>query len=301
MATTAALTENSRQGINSQISHCIGPAAWLSPNPRPGCGHAYDETPVDLVVYVRNDPVNLIDPDGLSAVTIPKGVVKPGNCADRFQMYGEYIGTDLQGFFDDNIGILTMMSFFEQQGSGSEADRAVWAAQDWTFINRWDLSSAEKALFYGRGAVVPKSFEATVTTLFGSDVFSSSGGLITDFADDLFNILSGPESSSGCYGLEAAMTVAWGAINARKGIKKPGEFYTPNPVRSALSFASGGRMPGHDRYWTLTGVARITDGINIWDFYNYTYNPPTPGKLSLPSPPQPRPSPPVRKSPFPGR
>jgi hypothetical protein len=64
MATTAALTENSRQGINFQIPPCIGPGAALSPNLRPGCGHAYDETAVGLVVYVRNDPVNFIDPDG---------------------------------------------------------------------------------------------------------------------------------------------------------------------------------------------------------------------------------------------
>ena len=64
MATTAALTENSRQGINPQIPPCVGLETRLSPNLRWGCGHAYDETPVGLVVYVRNDPVNLVDPDG---------------------------------------------------------------------------------------------------------------------------------------------------------------------------------------------------------------------------------------------
>jgi hypothetical protein len=80
MAMTAALTENSRQGINFQIPPCIGPGAALSPNLRPGCGHAYDETAVGLVVYVRNDPVNYVDPDGkfaepldvqLDAIRIP--------------------------------------------------------------------------------------------------------------------------------------------------------------------------------------------------------------------------------------
>jgi hypothetical protein len=68
MATTAALSENSRQGINSKIPPCIRPEAWLCPNLRPGCGHAYDETPVGLIVYVRNDPVNYIDPDGMQPV-----------------------------------------------------------------------------------------------------------------------------------------------------------------------------------------------------------------------------------------
>jgi hypothetical protein len=59
MAATVALMENSRQGINLQIPTCIGLEAWLSRNPRPGCGHAYDETAAGLVVYVRNDPVNM--------------------------------------------------------------------------------------------------------------------------------------------------------------------------------------------------------------------------------------------------
>jgi hypothetical protein len=75
MATTEALTENSRQGINFQIPPCIGLDARLSPNLRPGCGHAYDETPVGLVVYVRNDPVNLVDPDGRAPLRINGGTV----------------------------------------------------------------------------------------------------------------------------------------------------------------------------------------------------------------------------------
>ena len=64
MVTTEALTGNSRQGIKPKTPPCIGFDGWLSRNLRPGCGHAYDETPVDLVVYVRNDPVNLVDPEG---------------------------------------------------------------------------------------------------------------------------------------------------------------------------------------------------------------------------------------------
>jgi len=64
MATTAALTENSRQGINFEKQPCVGLEAWLSPNLLTGCGHAYDETRVGLVVYVRNDPVNYLDPNG---------------------------------------------------------------------------------------------------------------------------------------------------------------------------------------------------------------------------------------------
>jgi hypothetical protein len=51
---------HAHQGINFQIPHCISLDARLSPSLRPGCGHRYDETPADLVVYVRNDPVNLV-------------------------------------------------------------------------------------------------------------------------------------------------------------------------------------------------------------------------------------------------
>jgi hypothetical protein len=69
MATTEALTENPRQGINSEIPPCFGLDTWLSLSARPGCGHAYNETPVGLVVYVRNDPVNSIDPDGRDVCT----------------------------------------------------------------------------------------------------------------------------------------------------------------------------------------------------------------------------------------
>jgi hypothetical protein len=64
MATAEQLSENSRQGFEVQKQTCIGLTSDLSGNLRWGCGHAYDETPVGIAVYVRNDPVNLIDPDG---------------------------------------------------------------------------------------------------------------------------------------------------------------------------------------------------------------------------------------------
>jgi hypothetical protein len=64
MATASQLSENSRQGFDLQKAACIGREAWLSGNMHWGCGHAYDETAVEIAVYVRNDPVNLVDPDG---------------------------------------------------------------------------------------------------------------------------------------------------------------------------------------------------------------------------------------------
>ena len=64
MVTTAELNENSRQGFEVQKPPVIGLEAWLSQNSCWGCGHIYDETPVGLAVYVRNNPVKLVDPEG---------------------------------------------------------------------------------------------------------------------------------------------------------------------------------------------------------------------------------------------
>jgi hypothetical protein len=64
MTTAERLSKNSRQGFEVQKPACIGLESDLSRNVRWGCGHVYDETPVGIAVYVRNDPVNLVDPDG---------------------------------------------------------------------------------------------------------------------------------------------------------------------------------------------------------------------------------------------
>jgi hypothetical protein len=64
MSMAEQLSENSRQGFAAQNPLCIGLESDLSRNRRWGCGHVYDETPVGIAVYVRNDPVNLVDPDG---------------------------------------------------------------------------------------------------------------------------------------------------------------------------------------------------------------------------------------------
>jgi len=64
MVTVEQLSENSRQGFDVQKQSRIGLESDLSRNLCWGCGHVYDETPVDIAVYVRNDPVNLVDPDG---------------------------------------------------------------------------------------------------------------------------------------------------------------------------------------------------------------------------------------------
>jgi len=102
MATTAALTENSRQGINSEKPPCVGLEARLSPILQLGCGHAYDETPVGLVVYVRNDPVNLVDPDGRKpkkftiSVTVEEEAGPPEDWV--LYLYGDLLYAEPSGF-----------------------------------------------------------------------------------------------------------------------------------------------------------------------------------------------------------
>lgn len=64
------LGENSRQGFAAKKPSCIGLESDLSRNLRWGCGHVYDETPLGLAVYVRNDPVNRIDPDGRDSINV---------------------------------------------------------------------------------------------------------------------------------------------------------------------------------------------------------------------------------------
>ncbi len=75
MPTTAELTENSRQGFAPENPDRIGFDAELSRNLRWGCDHAYDETVVGLAVYVRNDPVNGVDPNGRETIYINGGSV----------------------------------------------------------------------------------------------------------------------------------------------------------------------------------------------------------------------------------
>ena len=79
MATTAQLTENSRQGFDPEKPDCIGDESDLSRNMHWRYRHVYDETPVGLVVYVRNDPVNKVEPDGRLWQTVCFG---PGDCKD---------------------------------------------------------------------------------------------------------------------------------------------------------------------------------------------------------------------------
>ena len=70
MVTVAELSENSRQGFEVQKPTCVRLEGDLSRKLRWGCGYIYDKTPVDIAVYVRNDPVNRIDPDGRQDITL---------------------------------------------------------------------------------------------------------------------------------------------------------------------------------------------------------------------------------------
>jgi hypothetical protein len=84
MATAAELSENSHQAFETQKPLCIGVEGGLSRNMRWGCGHIYDETPVEIAVYVRNDPINRVDPDGNFAPPLPDDDEPPAPFFDPF-------------------------------------------------------------------------------------------------------------------------------------------------------------------------------------------------------------------------
>jgi hypothetical protein len=67
------LIENSHRGFAVQKPACIGPESYLSRNMHWGCSHVYDETPVGLAVYVRNDPINMVDPNGKEGIPFELG------------------------------------------------------------------------------------------------------------------------------------------------------------------------------------------------------------------------------------
>jgi hypothetical protein len=241
--------------------------AWDPANP--GSWNSY--------AYVLGDPTNANDLTGLGSVTLPP-VVPGTNCSTPFIQYAAEFGETIQQLFDSDQGTLGMMSFFEQEGSGTTQDQSVWAALDWTFLNRWDLSSANKAWFYGP-TNIPASFWATVTTgPTRSQVFTSSGQLTAGFTTQLLSILTGPLDSSECQGLATAFDVGLGTILANNDTPIDGLLFIPDPVPGALAFGSNGAVPSHSRYVTQTWVDTIIDGGNVWKFYSDAYTPPPPVK-----------------------
>jgi RHS repeat-associated protein len=225
--------------------------------------------------YVNGDPINANDPSGLDTVTLPP-VVPGTNCSTAFINYASQFGETIQQLFNSDAGILGVMNYFEQQGSGSQADQQVWAALDWTFLDRWNLSASDKAWFYGPNNI-PATFAATVTTgNTRSQVFTSSGQLTAANTTTLLNILTGSPSSTQCAGLATAFDVAQGTINANNNNPIPGLDYITNPFPGALAFGSNGAVPSHSGAVTQTVVGTATDGSNIWTFYTDSYTPPPP-------------------------
>lgn len=279
---------DAESGNDYAVNRYSGPGMgrFLTPDPsmdnvdyaNPGSWNAY--------AYVNGDPINLADPAGLSVVTLPP--VVPGlDCSTAFINYAAQFGETVQQLFDSDAGILGIMNYFEEKGSGpggaaTAADQQVWAALDWTFLNRWDLSPSDKAWFYGPRNI-PSSFAASVTTgNTRSQVFTSSGQLTAGFTTQLFNILNGSPNSASCDALGQAFDVAQGTINAHNGTPIPGLDYIPDPVPGALGFGSNGAVPTHSPSVTQTPIATILDGNNSWTFFSDVYTPPPPRPVRRP-------------------
>ncbi|MBZ5586752.1 MAG: RHS repeat-associated core domain-containing protein, partial [Acidobacteriia bacterium] len=275
-------------GVDYAMQRYYSPGVGRFYSPDPSTDGVDYENPLtwNAYSYVNGDPINFNDPSGLGPVTLPP--IVPGvNCSTAFINYAGQFGVTIQQLFDSDTGILGVMSYFEQKGSGTSGDQSVWAALDWTFLNRWDLSASDKAWFYGPSNI-PTSLAASVTTGNSrSQVFTSSGQLQAGFTTQLMNILTGSPDSSQCDGLAVAFDTAMGTIRAHDHDPIPGLGYFPNPVPGALQFASNGALPSVGRYVTQTVVATMTDRGNLWTFYGATYNPPPPVRRPPRRPPMP--------------
>jgi len=226
--------------------------------------------------YTAGDPINGNDPSGLGPVTLPP--VVPGyNCSTAFIDYAAQFGETIQQLFDSDTGILGVMNYFEQQGSGTTADQNVWAALDWVFLDRWGLSASNKVWFYGSAANVPSSFAATVTTgNTRSQVFTGGGLLTTANITTLLKILTGDPGSTQCQGLSAAFDVAQGTIDAFNNPKVDATTFTnvtglpyiTNPDPGDLAFGTSPAVPDYNHAATIqTLTDSIVDGTHTWNFY----------------------------------
>jgi RHS repeat-associated protein len=252
--------------------------------PDPSMDNVDYKNPVswNAYAYTNGDPINSNDPNGLDTVGLPNPSPNVYNCSSDFIYTASLVGESINQFFNSNEGVLGMMSYFEQQGSGTTADQNVWAALDWTFENRWNLSASDKNWFYGPGNA-PTTFIGTVTTgPTRSQVFTSTGQLTAGFNTQLLNILTGAENSSQCAGLEQAFDTAAGVITAAGNLKN-GITPIPDPVPGALAFGSNGAVPSHSPYVMQTALPTISDRGNVWTFFTDTYTPPVP----KPRPPRP--------------
>ena len=115
MPTTGQLSENSRQGFEVENAACIGLESRLSQISHWGCGHVYDETPVGIAVYVRNDPINFVDPDGRQIQhTVPAGEYGPGFWNGPSMTFSS---VDSEGFW--SVGGPNPASLGNPSGSGA--------------------------------------------------------------------------------------------------------------------------------------------------------------------------------------
>jgi hypothetical protein len=239
-------------------------------------GEAWDPTlpqSWNTYSYVLSDPINSLDPTGLDQVPIPGQIVNGINCSTPFIAYANSLGETLTQLFNSDQGLLAVMSFFEQQGSGSTADVQVWSALDWVFINRWNLSPSDKKWFYGN-TYIPPTLAATITTgATRSQVFGSSGQLLPAFDTQLVDILTGDINSKNCDGLVAAFDTAAGVLDAATLATLPGS-PVADPVPGALAFGSDGAVPSHSPAVRQTPVGTLQDGSYTWTFFTDTYTPP---------------------------
>ena len=258
-----------------QRYHAPGQGRFFSDDPSGDNWNSADPGSWNTYAYVIGDPINSNDPTGLSAVTLPRSC-PVSNCFSAFIAGAAQFGETVQQYFDSDSEILGLMNFFGEQGSGTAGDQSLWAALDWTFLNRWNLSASDKAWFYGPSNI-PTTFGASVTTGFTrSQVFTSSGQLTAGFTQQLFKILAGPLDADACQGLSRAFDVGLGTILANNNTPIPGLDFILNPVPGdpRVRRKWRGAITRVGRLVTQTATYTIVDGRDVWNFFTEQYNPP---------------------------
>jgi len=207
--------------------------------------------------YALSDPVNLNDPDGLDPVVIPplQPVSQP-QCVTRFAEATAVMGLSLSQYFNSQIGILGVTTWFENQGY-TESVVNSWIGMGWTFVNRYNLSDADKRKY---GFTTSPDFRDVILQPNQSQVWSN-GQLKAGFQTQLIRILAGSPDSQDCQGLALSLNTAARVLNTAAGnmMVVP----APNPVGNALFFASGKAIPRVHTSFSLEEVTTI-DGFTFY-------------------------------------
>jgi RHS repeat-associated protein len=97
----------------------------------------------NLFAYVRSDPIQFIDPEGLDVKPL---TFQPGEPTCYSERFLSDVSTNINRWLNSDVGTLALQVFFEYSASGVEQrNDEMWAALAHVYRNRWLLSPSVKA------------------------------------------------------------------------------------------------------------------------------------------------------------